>query len=108
MASASPPASELAVQLPATASSLAVPPPAASIAEEVDLSVGSAILEDAGSGAAVAVASAATHPFFIFSYLPLVYCSCIFAFLSYFAGIPRVRSCTWMYEVLLSLLLYPA
>ena len=44
MASASAPANELAKQLPASASSLAVPPPAASIAEAVDLSEGAAIL----------------------------------------------------------------
>ena len=48
MASASPPASELAVQLPATASSLAVPPPAASSADAIDLSAGAAILQDPG------------------------------------------------------------
>ena len=43
MASASAPAKELAKQLPASASSLAVPPPAASTAEAVDLSAGAAI-----------------------------------------------------------------
>ena len=48
MASASIPASELAVQLPAPASSLAVPPQAASTAEAVDLSAKVVILEDSG------------------------------------------------------------
>ena len=48
MASASVPASELAVQLPAPASSLAVPPQAASTAEAVDLSAKVVILEDSG------------------------------------------------------------
>ena len=43
MASTSAPANELAKQLPASASSLAVPPPAASTAEAVDLSAGAAI-----------------------------------------------------------------
>ena len=43
MASASTPANELAKQLPASASSLAVPPPAASTAAAVDLSAGAAI-----------------------------------------------------------------
>ena len=51
MASASGPAGKLAVQLPAPASSLTVPPPAASTAEAVDLSVGAAILEDLGPAA---------------------------------------------------------
>ena len=45
-------ASYVAVQLPAPASSLAVPPPAASTAEAVDLSAGAAILEDPGPAAA--------------------------------------------------------
>ena len=44
MASASAPANELAKQLPASASSLAVPPPAVSTAEAMDLSAGAAIL----------------------------------------------------------------
>ena len=44
MASAPAPANELAMRVPATASSQAVPPPAASTAEAVDLSVGAAIL----------------------------------------------------------------
>ena len=43
MASASAPANELAKQLPASASSLAVPPPAASTAEALDLSAGATI-----------------------------------------------------------------
>ena len=43
MVSASAPANELAKQLPASASSLAVPPPAASTAEVVHLSAGGAI-----------------------------------------------------------------
>ena len=73
MASASIPASELAVQLPAPASSLAVQPPAASTAEAVNLSAGAAILEDQGPAAGAAAAS--TRHFFIFSSLPLVYCS---------------------------------
>ena len=51
MASASAPARELAVQLSAPASSLAVPPPAASAAEAVDLSAEDAILEDPGPAA---------------------------------------------------------
>ena len=46
MVSASSPASELAVQLTAPASSLAAPPPAASTAEPVDLSAEAVILED--------------------------------------------------------------
>ena len=41
---ASAPANELGKQLPASASSLAVPPPAASKAEAVDLSAGAVIL----------------------------------------------------------------
>jgi len=41
---ASAPANELGKQLPASASSLAVPPPAASTAEAVDLSAGAVIL----------------------------------------------------------------
>ena len=48
IASDSAPASELAVQLPASASNQAVPPPAASTAEAVDLSAGAAILKDSG------------------------------------------------------------
>ena len=48
MASAAAPTGERAVQLPAPASNLAVPPPAASSAEVVDLSAGAAILEDPG------------------------------------------------------------
>ena len=48
MASASAPASGRAVQLPAPASSLAVPPPAATTAQVIDLSAGAAILEDPG------------------------------------------------------------
>ena len=49
MASASAPASELAVQLPAPASSIAEAPPPASTAEEaVDPSAGAVILEDPG------------------------------------------------------------
>ena len=44
MASASAPANELAKQLPASAGSLAVPPPAASTAEAVDQSAGAVIL----------------------------------------------------------------
>ena len=51
MGYASAPANELGKQLPASASSLAVPPPAASKAEAVDLSAGAAILEDAGPAA---------------------------------------------------------
>ena len=43
LASASAPANELAKQLPASASGLAVPPPAANTAEAVDLSAGAAI-----------------------------------------------------------------
>ena len=54
MASASAPTSELAVQLPAPASGLAVPPSPASTADAVDLSAGAAILEDPGPAAAVA------------------------------------------------------
>ena len=56
IASDSAPASELAVQLPASASNQAVPPPAASTAEAVDLSAGAAIrgllLQHAGAAAA--------------------------------------------------------
>ena len=44
MASASAPANELAKQRPVSASILALPPPAASTAEAVDLSAGAAIL----------------------------------------------------------------
>ena len=44
MGYASAPANELGKQLPASASSLAVPPPAASTAEAVDLSAGAVIL----------------------------------------------------------------
>ena len=44
MASAFAPANELAKQLPTSAGSLAVPPPAATTAEAVDLSAGAAIL----------------------------------------------------------------
>ena len=44
MASASAPVNKLAKQLPASASSLAVPPPAASTAEAVDLSAVAATL----------------------------------------------------------------
>ena len=54
MASASTPASELAVQPPAPAGSLAVPPQAASTAEAVDLSAGAAILEGPGPAAGAA------------------------------------------------------
>ena len=43
MASASAPANELAMQLPASTSSLAVPTPAANTAKVVDLSAGAAI-----------------------------------------------------------------
>ena len=71
------------MQLPAPASSLAVPPPSASTAEAADLSVGATILEDSGPAAAAAAAAAvaaSTHQFFIFLSLPLVYCSCLFAF----------------------------
>ena len=51
------PAIELAVQLPAPASSLAVPPPPASTAEAVDLSAVAAILEDPGRAAGAAGAA---------------------------------------------------
>ena len=54
ISSASATASELAVQLPAPASSLAVPPPAASTAEAVNLSAGGAILADPGPAAGAA------------------------------------------------------
>ena len=57
MASASAPAGELAVQLPALASTLAVLPPAASTAEAVDLSAGAGILEDPGPAAGAAGAA---------------------------------------------------
>ena len=63
MASASALAGELAVQLPAPASNLAVPPPAASTAEVVDMSAGAAILEDPGPVVgAGAVGAAALTP----------------------------------------------
>ena len=54
MTSASAQAIELAVQLQAPATSLAVPPPPASAAEVADLSTGTAILEDLGPAAAAA------------------------------------------------------
>ena len=57
IASDSAPASELAVQLPASASNQAVPPPAASTAEAVDLSAGAAILEDPGPAVGAGAAS---------------------------------------------------
>ena len=94
MFSASAPASGLAARLPAPASSLAVPPPAACTSEAVDLSVGAAILEDPGPRAASADA-ASTHQIFIFSSLPLVYCSCFSAFWLYFAGVSCVRTRAW-------------
>ena len=63
MASASGPANELAKHLPALASSLAVPPSAASTAEVVDMSAGAAILEDPGPVVgAGAVGAAALTP----------------------------------------------
>ena len=125
MASASAPASGLAVQLPARASSLAVLPPAARIVEAVDLSAGAAILEDLGPAAAAAAAS--THHFIIYhisaaaaskhnfscnnTFLSLQLL--LFYFLvSYFAGCVRTYSYmgsdTVMYQVLSLLLLYPA
>ena len=98
MASASAPANELAKQLPASTSSLAVPPPAASTAEAVDLSAGAAIL---GlllllllAAAAVAASTRAgfvpgkkaerrdyMHQVFISSYLPVVLLLLPFCFL---------------------------
>ena len=57
MASASAPARELVVQLPAPASSLAVPPPPASTAEAVGLPAGAAILEDPRPAAGAAGAA---------------------------------------------------
>ena len=47
----------------APASSLAVPPPSASTAEAADLSAGAVILEDQGTAAA---AASSTHQFFFF------------------------------------------
>ena len=98
MASASAPANELAKQLPASTSSLAVPPPAASTAEAVDLSAGAAIL---GlllllllAAAAVAASTRAgfvpgkkterrdyIHQVSISSYLPIVFLLLPFCFL---------------------------
>ena len=66
MASASAVAGELAVQLPAPASSLDVPPPAASTAEAVILSAGVAIVEDPGQASAdFAGAAASTRAGFL-------------------------------------------
>ena len=66
MASASALAGELAVQLPAPASSLDVPPPAASTAEAVILSAGVAIVEDPGQASAdFAGAAASTRAGFL-------------------------------------------
>ena len=53
------------MQLPAPASSLAVPPPAASTAQSVDLSAGAAILEDPGPAADGAAAFASTRAGFL-------------------------------------------
>ena len=58
MTSASAPASGLAVELPAPASSLVVPPPAArTTVEAVDLLASAAILEDPGPDAGAGAAS---------------------------------------------------
>ena len=90
MASASAAANELAKQLPASESGLAVPPPAASTAEAVDL------CRDPGPAGAGAAASTRVgflpgkkaerrgymHQVFILSCLPLVYLLLPFAFWS--------------------------
>ena len=91
MASVSAPANELPKQLPASASILliAVPPPAASTAEAVDLSVRRGRDPWPAAAAAAAAAAASTragflsdkkaerggymHQVFILSHLPLVY-----------------------------------
>ena len=75
----------------APSSSLAVPPPAESTAEAVDLSAGAVILEDQGTAAATA---SSTHQFFILPSLRSVYCSCFFSFWPYFEGI---FVCTYSY-----------
>ena len=59
MASASAPASDLAVQPTVPGSSVAVPPPAASTTEAVHLSAGATIREDPGLAAATTTAAAA-------------------------------------------------
>ena len=70
MVSASAPAS---VQLPAPASSLAVPPPPASTVEAVDLSARAAILEDPGPAAGGAVAASTRAGFLPDSRRLLIY-----------------------------------
>ena len=107
---------------------LAVPPPAASTTEAVDLSSGAAILRIRGlllvllpfayiyrrlcsvrGGTLISIycrwlrwlfspCGCHMRQVFIFSSLPLVYCSCPFAFWSYFAGIScvRTRTHTWV------------
>ena len=62
MASASAPANELAVQLPAPAISIAVPPPTARTAEAVDLSARAVILEGPGPAAGAASTRAGFLP----------------------------------------------
>ena len=89
MASVSAPASELSVQLPALASTLAVPPLPASTAEPVDLSAAVTILEDPGSAAdaaapaAPAAAAASTRA----GFLPDSRCLLIFIYRGLCSGL---------------------
>ena len=111
MASASTPANELAKQLPASASSLAMPPPAASTAEALNLSAGAAIRglllllllllllrRVQASSPAKTRNAGVTRINFPFYYRIRLWstCSCLFAFWSCVAGTSCVRTRTWV------------
>ena len=109
MASASAPANEIAKQLPASASRLAVPSPAASTAEALDLSAGVAIRglllllllllrRVQASSPAEKLNAGVTCINFSFYYRIRLWstCSCLFPFWSCVAGTSCVRTRTWV------------
>ena len=115
MASASAPANELAKQLTASASSLAVPPPAASTAEAVDLFAGGANLGllllllllrcgQASSPEKRTERRDYVHQVFISSYLFMVFLLLPFCFLAicrrYFVCVYSYMGSDSAYEVL--------
>ena len=123
MGYATAPANELARQLPASTRSLAVPPPAASTAEAVDVSAGAAIRgllvvvvvlllrrTQASSPAKNLNAGVRCINFSFYRICISSTCSCPFAFWSYVAGISCVRPCTWdknAFEVLFLFIVVP-
>ena len=123
--SASAPADELARQLPASVNSLALPSPAASTAEAIDLSAGAAIRglllllllllllrRVQASSPAKTRNAGVTRINFPFYYRIRLWstCSCLSYFWSYVAGISCVRTRTRVkiLRTRLVLLLYPA